>query len=129
MATILTRQAFVRSQADALRDSDERSRNAFQCSQSMEEFIAIIFKVLERMGATRQSRTSMNSDLARFTCSDEEFLGALRAELGVFGTVSAASWPHRDKWAAFTYSPQPIIFEFTQAGEAKENVRGIRIVA
>jgi hypothetical protein len=96
---------------------------------STEEFVDTVFKVVERMGGRRPSGAWGCLDLAAFTCGEEAFLAALGRELGSQDSVRPAGWPHFGKWAAYLYSPEPVIFEFTRPALDDGMVRGIRMLS
>lgn len=94
-----------------------------------DEFVDTVFKVVEHLGGRRPSGAWGCLDFATFTCGEEAFLAALRSELGSHDSVRPAGWPQFGKWAAYLYSPEPVIFEFTQPGLDGGLARGVRMVS
>jgi hypothetical protein len=93
----------------------------------MDEFISAVCRAVERADGKRPSEDWRSREAVTFRCSEDKFLAALRTELGGADTVRRAGWPNSDKWAAFYYGPEPIIFKFSSPSTVSENLTSISL--
>jgi hypothetical protein len=112
---------------DESRASMRARPNDCQNTEGLSDFTTAVFKVAERVGGKRPTGAWEALDLVSFSCSEDVFLTALRAELGGADTVKQAGWPNTTMWAAFTRGSVPIVFEFTRTSVGGATAKGIRL--